>query len=233
MKSYLFISCLFLSVSSIGQGQSISINYKPSFTYFGKQSQNFHNYYFSSRKGNQTFNSSANILYSYNLSSRLSLATGLEYSQQGQNINFNADSAFPSNNRKILRIEHSYLRIPLTVNYSIFKIKKSELNIYSGISLGMAIKRKDNYQDIIREYILLSSAEKRYKTTDLAIPIGLNYKKELTSKIFANFGCEYLLGLTNAFSENGAPKFGVLSEFDNSKHNRVALNIGIGISLTK
>lgn len=233
MKFYLFITCLFLTFSSFGQKQSISINYKPSFTYFGKQSQSFHNYYFASRKGNQTFNSSANILYTYKLSSRLSLTTGLEYSQQGQNINFNADSAFPSNNRQILRIELSYLRIPLKVNYSILKIKKSELNIYSGISLGMAIKRKDNYQNIILEDILLPPAKKRYKNTDLAIPIGLNYKKELTSTIFANLGCEYLLGLTNAFSENGASKFGVLSEFDNSKQSRLSLNIGIGFSLTK
>lgn len=233
MKSCLFISCLFLTISSIGQKQTISINYKPSITYFGKQSQSFQNYYFFSRKGNRTFNSSANIWYTYKLSSRLSLATGLEYSQQGQNILFNADSVFPSNYRRILKIQLSYLRIPLTVHYSVLKIKKSEINIYSGISLGMAIERKDNYQNIILEDILLPPAEKRYKNTDWAIPIGLNYKKELSSKIFANLGCEYLLGLTDAFSENGASKFGVLSEFDNSKQSRLSLNIGVGYSLTK
>src|ERR1035437_3888478 len=219
MKLYLFISCLFLTVSAIGQKHSISINYRPSLTYFGKQSQSFHNYYFASRKGSQTFNSSGNILYSYKLSSRLSFTTGLEYSQQGQNINFNADSAFPSI-RKILKIELNYFRIPVTINYSIFKMTKSELNIYSGISLGIASKRKDNYQNIILEDILLPPAEKRYKKKDWAIPIGINYKKELTSKVFANFGFEYLLGLTNAFSENGASKFGVLSEFDNSNQSR-------------
>jgi len=233
MKANLFILCLILTVSAIGQKQSILINYKPSLTYFGKQSQSFHNYYFASRKGDQTFNSSVNILYNYKLSPRISFGTGLEYSQQGQNINFNADSAFPSVNRQILKIELNYLRIPFTINYSILKMKKSELNIYSGISLGLAIKRKDNYQNIILENILLPPAEKRYKNKDWAIPIGVNYKKELTTKVFANFGCEYLLGLTNAFTENGASKFGVLSEFDNSKQNRLALNIGLGFSLTK
>ncbi len=65
------------------------------------------------------------------------------------------------------------------------------------------------------------------------MPTGINYQKELTSKVFANFGIEYLLGLTNAFSENGGSKFGVLSEFDNSKQSRLSFNIGIGFSLTK
>ena len=74
---------------------------------------------------------------------------------------------------------------------------------------------------------------KRYKNKDWAIPVGINYEKELTSKVFADFGLEYLLGLTNAFSENGTSKFGVLSEFDNSKQSRLALNIGIGFRLTK
>ncbi len=63
MKAYLFILCLFLAASSIGQKHVISINYKPSLTYFGKQSQSFKNSYFASRKGQETFYSSANILY--------------------------------------------------------------------------------------------------------------------------------------------------------------------------
>lgn len=108
MKANLFILCLILTVSAIGQKHRIYINYKPSFTYFGKQSQSFHNYYFTSRKGDQTFNSSVNILYNYKLSPGISFATGLEYSQQGQNVNFNADSAFPSHNRQILKIELNY-----------------------------------------------------------------------------------------------------------------------------
>ena len=235
MKANLFIFCLILTVSAIGQKQSIYINYKPSFTYFGKQSQSFHNYYFASRKGDQTFNNSVNVLYNYKLSSRICFGTGLEYSQQGQNVNFNADSALPSNNRQILKIDLNYFRIPFTINYTIFKMKNSELNIYSGISFGMATKCKDNYQDIIvqREYINLPPSVKRYKKVDWAIPMGANYKKELTKKVFANFGIEYLVGLTDSFSENAFSKFGVLSEFENSKQSRLSLNIGIGVGLTK
>lgn len=233
MKTFLIFACLFLTAPAIGQKHSILLNYKPSFTYFGKQNQSFKHYYFTSRKGDKTFNSTANILYSYNLSSALSFTTGLEYSQQGQNIKFNADSAYPSNNRKVLKIELNYFRIPLTINYSIFRMANSKLNIYSGISFGTATKRKDNYPDIIPEYILLPPAEKRYRNKDWVIPIGINYEKELTSKVFVNLGFEYSLGLTNAFSENAKARFGVLSEFDNSKQNRLALNIGTGFKLTK
>src|SRR5687768_17341244 len=125
MKANLFMLCLILTLSANGQKHSIYINYKPSLTYFGKQTQSFHNYYFVSRKGDQTFNSSVNIMYNYKLSSKISFATGLEYSQQGQNVNFNTNSAFPGNNRQILKIELNYLRIPLTVDYAIFKLKKS------------------------------------------------------------------------------------------------------------
>lgn len=233
MKSHLLITCLLLTISAIGQKHSISINYKPSVTCFGKQSQSFSNYYFISRKGDWTYNNVINVLYNYKINSRITFSTGLEYSQQGQNINFNTDSDFPNFNKQILKIELNYLRIPFIADYSIIKIEKLELNVYSGISLGLAIKRKDNYQNIILEDILLPPAEKRYKNADWAIPIGVACKKEITSKLFTTFGCEYSLGLTNAFSENSVSKYGVLSEFDNSKQNRFSLNIGIGFSLTK
>ena len=233
MKRYLFGLCLFVTTSSFGQRHTISINYKPSLTYFGKQSQSFHDGYFASRKGDQAFNNSINILYTYQPVSAVSFTAGIEYSQQGQNINFNADSAFPSNNRKILKIELNYLRIPFTFNCSIFKIKKSELNIYSGISFGIATRRNDNYLDIIiqREYINLPPSIKRYNNVDWAIPLGAAFKKELAKKVFANFGIEYLVGLTQTFSETPFSKYGVLSEFDNSRQSRLSLNIGIGFSL--
>lgn len=233
MKTYLIFLCLFFSNAGIAQKHSISINYKPSFTYFGQQIQSFHNYYFHSRSGDVTFNNTANILYSYNLSSKIKVTTGLEYSQQGQNISFIADSAFPGSNKKDLVIELNYLRMPLTIEYSIFKIKKSEIKVYSGISFGIVTKRNDNYQSIILEYILLPSAVKRYKNQDWAIPFGINYQRALSRNTNAIFGVEYLTGLTNSFTINGASQFGVLSEFDNSKQKRISLTIGIGFNLAK
>lgn len=80
MKAYLYVLCLFVTASSFAQRHSVSINCKPSLTYFGKQSQSFHDYYFASRKGDQTFNSSVNILYTYKPFSTVSFTTGIEYS---------------------------------------------------------------------------------------------------------------------------------------------------------
>ena len=233
MKACFLVAFLFLTAPAIGQQHSISVNYKPSLTYFGKQSQTFRHSHFASRKGDQTFNNAVNVLYDHRLSRKIGFTTGIEYAQLGQDINFNADSVAPRNNRKILHIELNYLRIPLTINYSILQRKNAELILYSGVSFGLAIERKDNYQYIILENILLPPAEKRYKEKDWAIPIGLNYKKELTANIFANMGFEYLVGVTDAFSEESFSKFGVLSQFENSKQKRLALQFGLGFHLAK
>lgn len=230
MKIFIFISFLFLNTFGNAQKHSISINYKPSLSYFGQQSQQFKHYYFFSRKDKPTFKNTINILYSRKVASRINLTTGLEYSQQGQNISFNADSAFPSSKIQVLKIELNYVRIPFIIQYSILKWQHSELSIFSGISLGFVTKRKDNYQNIILEYILLSPASKRYKNKDWALPIGVMYQKNLGPKVFAQFGLDYLIGLTNSFSERG---FGVLSEFDNSRQRRLSLNVGVGIKLNK
>ena len=233
MKAIIIVIFLLFSVTTNGQKHRVSVNYKPSLTYFGRQKESFDNYYFISRSGNNTFNNSFNILYSYKFLPKFYLTTGVEFSQQGQSINLKTKSVIPENSNVIFETQLNYVRIPLTVGYSIFKRKNSEVNISTGLSLGFVTKRKDNYQDIILEDILLPPVEKRYKENDWAIPIGLNYQKTLTRNVIAIFGFEYLIGMTNSFNENGASKFGVLSEFDNSKQKRMSINIGIGLDLTK
>ena len=229
MKQLILHICFFLSLASFGQKHSISINYKPSISYFSEQNQSFDNSYFESRNGKNTFRSAINILYNYRLTSKFSLSSGIEYSEQGQNINLTSswigDRTFTT--------ELNYLRVPLTLSYDVKFSAKNKLSFYSGLSLGFVIKRKDNYQNVIIEDILLPPAKKRYKYNDWAIPFGMAFQKNISKVIFANLGAEYLLGLTNSFSENSASKFGALSEFSNSKQSRASLNIGIGIWLTK
>lgn len=229
MKKLLLSISFLVSLSSFGQNHSISINYKPSITYFGKQKQDFDNSYFDSRNGKSTFHSTFDILYNYQLTSTFSLSTGFQYSEQGQNIALKSSLV----DNRIFSTELNYIRIPLTLSYGFISSSKNKMSFYSGLNVGFVVKRMDNYQNVILEDILLPPAEKRYKSQDWTIPIGINYKKELTPKVFANFGAEYLIGLTNAFSENSASKFGVLSEFDNSRQSRLALNIGIGFNLRK
>ncbi len=75
--------------------------------------------------GNKTFNSAANILYSYTFLSKFNVKTGVEFSQQGQNINFKTNSVIPENNNIIFKTRLNYIRIPITIGYSIFKGKKT------------------------------------------------------------------------------------------------------------
>jgi hypothetical protein len=231
MKNSIIIICLLSALFTNGQKHSISINYKPSLTYFGKQRQSFDNSYFTSRNGNNTFNNIVNILYSCRVLTKISLTTGVEYAEQGQHINFIIDRGTQSSN-VIYKAALNYLRIPITIGYAVLKNNTSELNIYSGISLGIATKRNDNYQDIILLNILLPPPYTRYENKDWAIPIGINYQKGLTKRIFAIFGTEYLVGLTNSFTNNGASEYDALSQFDHSKQNRLSVTIGIGINLS-
>ena len=229
MKYQILLLCFLTSLPSFGQKHSISINYKPSITYFGKQKQSFNNSYFDSRNGNNTLHSTINILYNYQLISKFSLSTGLEYSEQGQNINLKSKLV----GDRIFTTELNYIRIPFILNYDFVSTTINKLRIYSGVNIGFVVKRKDNYQNVILEYILLPTAEKRYKKNDWAMPLGINFKRNFSKILFANFGVEYLIGLTNSFSELSLSKFGVLSEFTNSKQSRASVNIGLGIRLTK
>jgi hypothetical protein len=231
MRTCIFAICVMQTLSAFAQSQSISFNYQPSLSYFGKTQQSFHDNYFASRKGDATLNSAFNILYSIRISPKLKISTGLEYAQQGQNINFNADSAWPSSNHQVLKIQLDYVRIPLMISYTILRTKKSELDIYSGASLGFAIEKNDNYQEIILEAILLPPSSKRYKDMDWAVPVGLNFKRQLNSRLFVNLGCEYLAGLTNSFSDRSFSSFGVLSQFSHSRQSRLGLRVGMGFDL--
>jgi hypothetical protein len=229
MKKLLLPICSLVSLSSFGQKHSISINYKPSISYFGKQKQGFDNSYFDSRNGKSTFHNTIDILYNYQLTSKFSLSTGFQYSEQGQNIGLKSSLV----GDRIFTTELNYVRIPLTLSYDFISSSKHKLSFYSGLNVGFVTKRNDNYQNVILEDILLPPAEKRYKSNDWAIPFGIIFQKNISKAFFANLGAEYLLGLTNSFSELSSSKFGVLSEFDNSKQSRASINIGIGIRLTK
>lgn len=229
MKQLLIPICILVSLPAFAQKHSISINYKPGLSYFGKQKEQFDlsNSHFQSRDGNSTFRNSVNILYSYRIASKFTLSTGVEYAEQGQNIDFNAGA------ERVYKVELNYWRIPLTLSYDLFSFRQNKLSIYSGVSIGFAAKKNDNYQYIITENILLPPAEKRYKDKDWAIPLGINLQKNLSKMMFVKFGAEYMFGLTNAFSDFSGSRIAELSQFAHSKQSRASLNIGVGIRLPK
>jgi|CXWL01.1.fsa_nt_gi hypothetical protein len=230
MKSVTIFLSLLFTISVSGQKKTISFTYKPSVCYFGKQNQSFNHYEFKSRSGDITVRHTAGLHYTLGITAGISVTSGLEYSQQGQNIDFKVDSPIPEHINDLLIAKLDYIRIPLTINYVISKKRTFDMKVYSGVSFGIAVKREDNYQDIISEQILLRPANKRYKTTDLAIPFGISLQKPLSKKIFLAAGIEYLTGLTNTFIN---PPFGVLAEFKNSKQRKLSLSLDLGFRLSK
>jgi hypothetical protein len=218
-------------MSALGQRHSLSINYKPSFSYLGKQHQNFEHDYFTSRKGRTTFKYAVNLLYNYQFSSEVSISTGVEYAQQGQNIRLKINTSISENKYGTFSTRLNFTRVPLLIQYRPLKNNQYGLSVYSGVSVGFSNHREDNYNDIIPEAILLAPSPKRYKNYDIAIPMGINLKRSLSKNLFANLGLEYMQGLTNSFTKIN--KFGVLSEFSNSRLSRLSLNIGLGLALSK
>lgn len=224
---------LAMPYAALAQRQSLSIAYKPSMTFLGKQSQKFRNYYFSSREGKTTVRSSVAVLYYFPVEEKFGISAGLEYAQQGQQVNFKADSAWPTYNHVQLNITLNYLRIPLLFSYELLHHGNSGLQLFTGVNVGIAVKKEDNYQNIILEDILLPPANKRYQDVDVAIPVGINYCVRFSKKMYGHLGASYSFGLVDAFNKTGAARFGVLSEFDNSKQSSLSLNAGLGINFYK
>jgi hypothetical protein len=228
MKLYFCLFFVFYFLSASGQQHSLSLNYKSALSYFSNQRQSFQESYFTSKKGRSTLTSSVGIFYRYRPLGKIAFTTGVEYARQGQNILFN--NSYPGNHDVTFKVELAYIRIPLLLNYMLYQTKKLELSLYSGVSVGFATRRYDNYQAIIYENILLPPAENRYKKQDWAMPIGIDFRTNLTKRTFVTFGAAYELGLTNTFSENPASRFGVLSQFEHSRQSRLALNAGVGFN---
>jgi hypothetical protein len=121
----------------------------------------------------------------------------------------------------------------LQVSYNFLQKNTSTLQAYTGVSVGFATQRKDNFTDVKIEGPAYdeNADEGRYSKTDFAIPLGLNYKNNLNSKIYLRIGVEYLLGLTNTSSDFGKISFPATEQQEHSRQSRLALNLGLGFAL--
>lgn len=112
--------------------------------------------------------------FEYTLSNRFSLAAGLNYSQQGSEID-NMDWEF----------KNDYMTIPVVANFYVVK----GLAIKAGIQPGINLSAKQEVKG--KEYDL---DDDEVKAFDLAIPVGLSYE-------FYNFviDARYTFGVTKIF----------------------------------
>jgi hypothetical protein len=221
MKQLFLFVCLLISYTSFGQKHSISIHHKPGYTFIGNQNQIINFSWYGSRSGMNTFNNTINLLYNYQSTSKLSFSTGIEYAEQGQNVGL----VYRGGTRTTLEAELNYLRIPVILSYDCISTSEYKLIFYSGVNFGFTVKKEDNYQDIFLADVLISPVNDRYKSTDWAIPLGITYQKNISKIFFANFGAEYLLGLTDV------SKFGIFSMLNHSRSGRATINFGFGIRL--
>ena len=115
--------------------------------------------------------------FEYTLTDRFSIAAGLNYSQQGTEIE-DYDLVFKSD----------YLTVPVVANFYVFK----GFALKAGLQPGMNLNYKLEYQD--KE---VETADDLVKAFDLAIPVGLSYEFPFGLVIDAR----YTLGLTKIFDE--------------------------------
>jgi long-subunit fatty acid transport protein len=122
--------------------------------------------------------------FEYTLSNRFSLGFGLNYSQQGAELE-NTDVTF----------KLDYLTIPIVANVYLFKGFALKAGIQPGINVSAKIDANGTKADLDDDVV---------KSFDLAIPVGLSYE-------FHNFviDARYNIGVTKIFDEKKLNQKGV------------------------
>lgn len=143
--------------------------------------------------------------FEYTISDRFSIAAGLNYSQQGAELD-KADVTF----------KMDYLTIPVVANVYLFKGFALKAGVQPGVNLSAKIDANGKKVDI---------NDKAVKSFDVAIPFGLSYE-------FRNFvlDARYTLGLTKIFDEDELNKTGEHYDFD-SKNLTFQLTLGYKFTL--
>ena len=114
--------------------------------------------------------------FEYTISDRFSIAAGLNYSQQGAELD-KADVTF----------KLDYITVPIVANVYLFKGFALKAGIQPGYNVSAKLDANGTKSDIDEDIM---------KSFDLAIPFGLSYE-------FYNFviDARYTLGLTKIFDE--------------------------------
>ena len=115
--------------------------------------------------------------FEYTVSNRFSIAAGINYSQQGAELD-NTDIVF----------KNDYLTVPITANFYVLKGFALKAGIQPGMNLDYKLENDGKE---------LNTADDLVKSFDLAIPVGLSYEFPFGLVIDAR----YTLGLTKIFDE--------------------------------
>ena len=142
--------------------------------------------------------------FEYTVSNRFSIAAGINYSQQGAELD-NTDIVF----------KNDYLTVPITANFYVLKGFALKAGIQPGMNLDYKLENDGKELDTVDDLV---------KSFDLAIPVGLSYEFPFGLVIDAR----YTLGLTKIFDEKKFQDKG----FDlDSKNLTFQLTLGYKFSL--
>ena len=121
--------------------------------------------------------------FEYTMSNRFSLAFGLNYSQQGAEMDAKKTSLFPNNTT----IKLDYLTVPIVANVYLLKGLALKAGIKPGFNLSAKLDVDGTKSDFKDDAV---------KKFDFAIPFGLSYE-------FFNIvlDARYTIGLTKIFDE--------------------------------
>lgn len=115
--------------------------------------------------------------FEYTLSNRFSIAAGINYSQQGAELD-NTDIVF----------KNDYLTVPITANFYVLKGFALKAGIQPGMNLDYKLENDGKELDTVDDLV---------KAFDLAVPVGLSYEFPFGLVLDAR----YTLGLTKIFEE--------------------------------
>ena len=163
----------------------------------------------------------------YQLSSKVSLSAGVNWAQAGSGWkNFKDKDNGMTLEIKDLKIETSYLNVPITANFYIWK----GLAIRSGVQFGfltsakykatMQISGKDSGVNVNSTTDVDESCKDEFEKFDLSIPVGLSY--EFNNHLVIDM--RYNIGVTKVNKES-------VDGVKDSRNGVLALTIGYKLKL--
>lgn len=128
-------------------------------------------------KQNDRIGFGANFLMQRPIYKNLSFETGLGITSFRSQFKFDyIDNRSSEHIESTLSISLFYLKIPLFATYNFHLNQKSSINLSAGLNLRILCGWHDNYQEIIREFIMLPKGRYKFIIASPSIALGYTYK---------------------------------------------------------
>ena len=128
-------------------------------------------------KQNDRIGFGVNFLMQRPIYKNLSFETGLGITNFRSQFKFDyIDSRSYDHIKSTLDISLFYLKIPLLATYNFHLNQKSAINLSSGLNIRILCGWRDNYQEIISEFIMLPKGRYKFLIASPFLSLGYTYK---------------------------------------------------------